>query len=70
MLWPQAAYTLCNIASHERALCEETLQQGALGGMVPLLKSPDPDLANMGLSYAELVLRQVPGVSHAKLLLC
>lgn len=65
----QSAYTLCNMCSHSKEFCQDLLREGALQGMVPLLKVADLETVQLSLAFCEMILCNTDNVSGDVLLL-
>ncbi|XP_033747908.1 importin subunit alpha-9-like [Pecten maximus] len=57
----EALYLLCNIACHGEELCLQLLNKGILQKVVPVLKSHDVEILNLGLALIEMTLRMTEG---------
>ncbi|KAJ8312136.1 hypothetical protein KUTeg_009509, partial [Tegillarca granosa] len=53
----EALYVLCNLACHGEEVCCHLVANGVLRKVVPVLKSSDVELLNLGLSLCEMLLR-------------
>lgn len=59
----QALYVLNNIACHGTEACDCLMQHKVLQSVVPILKSHDVELLNLGLGFIEMMLRLTETVS-------
>lgn len=59
----EAAYCLCHVATHQqKAWAEAMLEEKALEGFVPLLKSHNGEEIHIALTYFEAMFRLLVGI--------
>lgn len=60
----EALYVLCNMACHGDDACNFLVDNGVFQQIVPVLKSSDIEILNLGLSLVEMLLRMASNGSH------
>lgn len=56
----EAAFALCNIATHGQRFCSELHRNNVLPSILPLLKSTDAEACHLALSLVEMILHFKP----------